>query len=231
MTRSNDNITLLCCVGKWWHMNQETQTKERLLRIAKEEFMEKGYAGASLRNICKRAEVTTGALYFFFEDKNDLFSSLVKEPMEKLHGTMIQHYDGEIKDVDLVKLAMKDMRDDKETALMIVEYMYQYHDEFVLLISKSQGSKYENCVDEFVKITEKHNRILADRISGYYNVPKLDDNTIHWLAHMEIFSFVQIITHNIRKEEALVQMNSIMNFLISGWYGIFENLKSLQQRE
>lgn len=45
-------------------MRPETQTKEMLLKAAKEQFMEKGYMGASLRTICKEAGVTTGALYF-----------------------------------------------------------------------------------------------------------------------------------------------------------------------
>ena len=35
---------------------------------------------ASLRNICKEAGVTTGALYFFFKDKEDLFAALVEKP-------------------------------------------------------------------------------------------------------------------------------------------------------
>lgn len=35
-------------------------TEENLIRCGREEFLEKGYAGANLRNICKRAGVTTG---------------------------------------------------------------------------------------------------------------------------------------------------------------------------
>lgn len=50
-------------------MKEEKETKERLLISAKKEFVEKGYLQASLRNICKNAGVTTGALYFFFQDK------------------------------------------------------------------------------------------------------------------------------------------------------------------
>ena len=65
-------------------MEGEKETKEKLLKSAKAEFMEKGYAAASLRSICKNAGVTTGALYFFFKDKEDLFESLVKEPFQNI---------------------------------------------------------------------------------------------------------------------------------------------------
>ena len=49
--------------------NENKETRQHLLECAKREFLEKGYMKASLRNICKEAGVTTGALYFFFKDK------------------------------------------------------------------------------------------------------------------------------------------------------------------
>lgn len=54
-------------------MRADRETKEKLLASAKSEFLKKGYMKASLRKICANAEVTTGALYFFFKDKEDLF--------------------------------------------------------------------------------------------------------------------------------------------------------------
>ena len=66
-------------------MDNEKETKKRLQECAMKEFSEKGYMKASLRNICKEAGVTTGALYFFFKDKEDLFASLVDEPIRLLH--------------------------------------------------------------------------------------------------------------------------------------------------
>jgi len=62
----------------------DRETKAQLLKYAKEEFMEKGFAGASLRSICRKADVTTGALYFFFKDKDDLFCQVVGDLMERL---------------------------------------------------------------------------------------------------------------------------------------------------
>lgn len=168
-------------------MRAETQTREKLLKVAKEEFMAKGYASASLRNICKNANVTTGALYFFFKDKEDLFGSLVSDPLEKIYTTMKEHYEGEIQDIKKTAIDTKDMNEDSEAALMIVNYMFQYHDEFVLLLNKSQGSKYENLTDEFVIITEKHYRVISDKMCEAYNIDRIDDYIIHWVAHLQIF--------------------------------------------
>ena len=41
----------------------DSETKIHLIQCAKKEFMEKGFVGASLRGICQKAGVTTGALY------------------------------------------------------------------------------------------------------------------------------------------------------------------------
>lgn len=52
-------------------------TKAAILQAATEEFYECGYDKASLRHICSRAGVTTGAIYCFFENKEDLLSHVM----------------------------------------------------------------------------------------------------------------------------------------------------------
>ena len=65
-------------------MGDELETREKLLESAMAEFSENGYMKASLRKICADAGVTTGALYFFFKNKNDLFKAIVDEPLKEL---------------------------------------------------------------------------------------------------------------------------------------------------
>ena len=50
----------------------------KLLECAKAEFMEKGFADASMRTIAERAGVTTGMLYSRFADKDEMFRSIVR---------------------------------------------------------------------------------------------------------------------------------------------------------
>lgn len=65
-------------------MDKNRETKERLIENALAEFAENGYMKASLRKICADAGVTTGALYFFFKDKEDLFAAIVEQPFDEL---------------------------------------------------------------------------------------------------------------------------------------------------
>ena len=76
-------------------MKDEKETREKLLASARQEFLEKGYMQASLRSICKNTGVTTGALYFFFQDKEDLFTQLVEPTLQKLREYIRQHFQAE----------------------------------------------------------------------------------------------------------------------------------------
>lgn len=53
------------------------ETKEAILAAATDEFFEFGYEKASLRHICGRAGVTTGAVYCFFDNKENLLSNVM----------------------------------------------------------------------------------------------------------------------------------------------------------
>ena len=66
----------------------ENAVRSRLLEAGKEEFRDRGFLKASLRAICKKADVTTGALYFFFESKAALFEEIVEETVEDLKRIM-----------------------------------------------------------------------------------------------------------------------------------------------
>lgn len=56
----------------------------KILNSAKEEFLEKGYADASLRTICQKAGVTTGALYKRFPNKEALFRAVLEPTLNDI---------------------------------------------------------------------------------------------------------------------------------------------------
>ena len=77
-------------------MASDRETKEKLLESARKEFAKDGYMKASLRKICANAGVTTGALYFFFQDKADLFQSIVQEPYSQLLKMVQEHFQEDV---------------------------------------------------------------------------------------------------------------------------------------
>ncbi len=64
----------------------KNDTKEMIRQAAVSEFMDKGFAGASLRQIVKNAGVTTGAFYKYYPTKEALFAELVEEHAEHIYN-------------------------------------------------------------------------------------------------------------------------------------------------
>ena len=58
------------------------ETTLKILECAKNDFLQNGYQGVSLKEICHHAGVTTGALYYRFSGKDELYKSVV-EPISK----------------------------------------------------------------------------------------------------------------------------------------------------
>ena len=65
-------------------------TLERIQQAALDEFSEKGFLGASLRQIVKNAGVTTGAFYGYFSSKEALFASIVEPHAAALMGRFME---------------------------------------------------------------------------------------------------------------------------------------------
>lgn len=59
-------------------MSRAESTQAELLRVARELFAKRGYAGVGTEEIVLRANVTRGALYHHFRDKKDLFRAVME---------------------------------------------------------------------------------------------------------------------------------------------------------
>src|SRR5579875_314420 len=61
------------------------EKRERLLLIAAQEFAAHGYEGASLNRILEEAQLGKSSAYYYFEDKADLFCTVVDYSVRMLH--------------------------------------------------------------------------------------------------------------------------------------------------
>lgn len=56
--------------------------REKILRIALEEFSEKGYKGINITKLAQKADITTGAIYHHFGSKSKLYN-IIRTEMEQ----------------------------------------------------------------------------------------------------------------------------------------------------
>lgn len=59
-------------------------TKEKIVQVAKAEFITNGYINTTLRKVASKCNISATAIYRHFQDKEEIFQSVVKPFIDKL---------------------------------------------------------------------------------------------------------------------------------------------------
>lgn len=195
--------------------NETSPTLNIIIKCAKEEFLQKGFKDASLRNIAKASNVTTGAIYGYFKDKDELFVKLVIEFVDGLYDLIenIKIHDKKIllnKNIDVKNM----INLSKESHKKYVEYLYKDIELSKLVLFCSTGSSIENCIDDIMRKTQKDNLKIIKELKKSTDI---DEFTIYLLVEFYFKSITKFIKYDIPYEQALKQMEYINTFFFGGW--------------
>lgn len=167
----------------------EQNTRELLLKTGREEFLEKGFERASLRKICERAGVTTGAVYFFFENKEDLFCQIVAPALKEMQNMA----------AELTEEEFNDISSGPESDVKLIELLWRYREEIQLLFEKAAGTRYANFKNEvFLQMEQNFTRFFQK-----YGSMGDDEHLIHILAGMRMKGYMELIDGGYSMEEML----------------------------
>lgn len=210
-------ITLLWRKEEGECVGQEGETREKLIASGRKEFLEKGYAKASLRQICADAGVTTGALYFTFDGKEDLFRAIVEPPLEALVSMLRAHFAEEKRMLLRSELYVHREGDHDAVAERFIRHLYGNYDAFILLLTKSQGTAFESSLERIVELIEEQFvmqcGLFAERTSGR----QMDAGMLRWMVYMTVDAFVYLLTHEPEEQAAIERMKLMMNFIVKGF--------------
>jgi AcrR family transcriptional regulator len=196
-------------------MEQENENREKLLQSAKKEFLEKGFAKASLRKISAEADMTTGAVYFFFKDKDGLFGAVVEKPLQSIIAAIGAHFSADLQtDVSEFQHTAGDHDDFAE---QLISLLYADRDALLILLQKSAGSSYEDIVDRLIAMIEQHNTALANQYAAAYPGKRVNEYLLHWFSHVQINAFVHLITHEPDEQKARKSVKPVLDLLVEGW--------------
>ncbi len=70
------------------------RTREAILDVGLHVFAERGFAGAQLEDIARRADVTRGAFYHHFTNKADLYLAILQERWDTVMAPLLQQLRG-----------------------------------------------------------------------------------------------------------------------------------------
>ncbi|MBR1823359.1 MAG: TetR/AcrR family transcriptional regulator [Ruminococcus sp.] len=190
----------------------KTESHKRIIEAAKQEFLEYGYAEASLRRIAAAANIQVGGLYKHFASKDALFESLVEPAMQgffELYHTIETAY--------MDEAAMNEWENQGE-AVRVMEYIYSHLDEFKLLILRSEGTRYEDFKHKAAKLEEESTlRFLDEFKANGGRVNDFDSTEFHLLSTAYVESFFQPLIHDLDKEAAMHYAKTLESFYTPAW--------------
>ena len=196
-------------------MNEEVL--KEIIKAAKEEFLSLGYNEASMRNIAKKANLTTGSLYYRFLDKAEMLDAVVGNEAEELL-TMFKRIQNDFAKKE-IKSQVSEMGSYTENGLhVMINYIYDHYDAFKIIICRSKGSKYEFYIDSLVDIeVENTYRFINELKEKKLKVRKPSEDLIHILCTSFFTSIFEVVQHDMKREEALKYADEIYAFNEAGW--------------
>lgn len=196
----------------------------KIMSAAMQEFMDKGYTGASLRKIAERGGVTVGAIQIRYKSKDELFTSLLKPLLNEIEvlfqSTKADYYT--CTSASLMESLKGSMRRESDAILHLI---FAHYKEAVLLLCRSAGSSPEHFFDGIVqsKIEESaaffHNAGFAD----------IDETLLGLLIAVQFDSYRRIVADCPDRAAAEKYMDALMVYHFGGWTAFFDSANQLQE--
>ena len=196
---------------------RELDTRDRILKAAGEEFLEKGYQDAWLREISRKAGVTTGAMYGYFKNKEELFGALVEEDYNHMLGL----YDEILADFRTLPPQEQAEHMQEYTAqgmLRMADYLYNHWDSFQLMLCHSEGTPYNHLVEEMVArdVQATDDFSQSSRDAGIALNPV--NPTLGRMLLSSMFSpFFEMVRQDLPRDQAEQYITQLLSFFVAGW--------------
>ena len=194
----------------------ELNTRAKILRAAKQEFLDKEFAGTNVRVIAEKAGVTTGALYNLFDNKDGIFESLVSGVFDGFLDIVAHHdeFDAEnfgMKTSDLSTIIERS----QHRFLKMVDFFYDNWDEMKLIVCCSKGSSYEHIFDKAIDVTERETLQWLKQDS--VKMSRRIQFFIHIMVTSHFENLKEIFYHNLKKSEAIEYILDFNVYHCAGW--------------
>ena len=153
------------------------------------ELAQKGYGKASLRIICRNAGVTTGALYFHYENKEALLKAIL-EPLIARYESLMAEYMG---------MELEAPEKGADIDVLMMSFILEHRKEAIIIMEKAQGSCYEGW----------HKRIeamMGQAVTTFYRSrmnEEPDKELIRILARTRLDGCLEILKGNYDMEYSL----------------------------
>ena len=179
------------------------EIRESILKVALQEIYEKGYQSAAMRNIAANAKIPTGLIYSYYKNKEALFDAVLRPVIYDWERVLTAGGENKGKHANSALYGISKAETD------CIFHLFDHRQEFIILIDKSAGTKYENEKERFIKDIEEH--LIKHRND------EMDDIVfIHIIANNFVDGLMQLMYHYKGKEWAVMILHKLSKMYLSG---------------
>lgn len=188
--------------------------KEKIISSARREFLEHGYAEASLRVIAERAGLTKGAVYSYFENKNALFCELTDPAVSFIenefnHDAYRDTLQGEDDLWGSYTASVQGFRNHAHAVL-------DHHESFRLLLFCAAGSSLQDYKERMIRLYARNFHMRLSLVPEAENRKGISEMFIHTLASTYVSFLEELVLHEPDRTEAEEYAVQMAIFIRSG---------------
>lgn len=194
--------------------------KEKILNSAHREFLDHGFAEASLRIIAEKAGVTKGAVYSYFKNKDELFCELTA-PAIRFIENEYQH--DQYCDATKYKDAL--FGSDEVTIQGFQRYVqavFNHYDSFKLLLFCASGSSLRDYKERIIHLyAHGFHKFLSFAAEKEGRTVVISEMFVHTLATTYVSFLEELVLHEPNRKEANDYAAQMAVFIRSGFEKLY----------
>lgn len=200
--------------------------KIEILKVAKEEFFNKGFSKTSMRVIAKKVGITFSNIYYYYKNKDALFLEVVKP----LKNTLDEMF-GKWHHIDESKVTIDAYTDEKyqeKSVSMLMNLTLRYKKEFYLLLCNARGSALENIENTYIENASKSGIAYVEKLTKKYPDFNIKMSSLFMRTmNAHIFTIIsEIVSKDLSSDEINQFMKDLVLFNTSGWKGLLYTNKN-----
>ncbi len=162
------------------------EVADKIYRSAIDEFYAKGFKSTTIKGIANSASVSVGLVYTYYKNKEDLFETIVTPTYSLIKTTLTEiNNSGNLPSESFIL---------KKEMQLIIDLLKHRRKQLVILLDKSDGTRYENAKEEIINLAKVHiQKNLSKKIKGSQGT--IDEEFYHILANNFFEGLFEIARH------------------------------------
>ena len=195
--------------------DKKEQKRKRIIESAAKLFSQKSYHEVMMEDVAKLSSIAKGTVYNYFDSKEELYFSIMKQRMEKLTVSLQEKIKDESSSIESLHSFI----------VHLYMFMMKYQSFFLMYQKESLKAEHELC-SELVGLEKDLKNILSEIIKsgkseGLFR--NIEDGFALDLILGSIFGAIQRgIEKNFMEELMIAEREKIFNFILHGLFSAYE---------